>query len=97
MFKSPSEKRIFSYYLKSPDYTVLDLGKRLRRVSFEVDLPLALVEKRLTSEKLLLRVNKMAKRDVCIGCGSLKEMEKSEFNNCYNKGFFLHCNGFVIS
>ena len=32
MFKSLCEKRLFSYYLKHPDYSVLKMGKILRRI-----------------------------------------------------------------
>jgi len=43
MFKSLCEKRIFSYYLRSPDYHVFNLGKKLKRLNFSDSLPLAVI------------------------------------------------------
>lgn len=97
MFKSLSEKKIFSYYLRSPDYNVTNLGKKLRRIGFDDKLPLNVIEKKLSSSKILIRVNKKGRKGVVIGCGVLKEMEKAKFDNCYQKGFFLHSNGIVFS
>ena len=74
MFKSLSEKKIFSYYLRSPDYTVENLGKIIKRITFYDQLPLAVIEKKLGTEKMLIRVNKIGKKGVVIGCGILKEI-----------------------
>ena len=82
MFKSLSEKRIFSYYLRSPDYHVHCLGKKLKRIGFQDSLPLAVVEKRLGMDKILVKVNKIGNKGVVIGCGILKELEKAKFDNC---------------
>ena len=72
MFKSLSEKRIFSYYLKGSDYTVSNLGRKLKRNALTEDLPLAVIEKRISEEKMLIKVNKIGKKNMVIGCGVLK-------------------------
>jgi hypothetical protein len=50
MFKTPGQKRIFSYYLRSPEYLVTDNGKRLQRMSLEDINPIIVVEKELITQ-----------------------------------------------
>ena len=72
MFKSTSEKRLFSYYLKSHDYQVLEFGKKIKRIGFNQKIPVAVIEQKLGKNKVLVRVNKLGKKGVVIGCGILK-------------------------
>lgn len=71
MYKSPSEMNIFSYYLKSPDYLVIDHGRKLQRIDFSQELPLTFVEKRLDEVGVKIRANKIGPKGVAIGCGVL--------------------------
>lgn len=50
MYKSTFEKKIFSYYLKTQDYLVTEMGRRLQRVDLNTGrdkVPVAVVEKQL--------------------------------------------------
>lgn len=71
LFKSLSEKSVFSYYLRSQDYLVLDCGKKLQRVHMNDKLPLCMIEKELDENGIRLRINKKV-QSISIGCGSLK-------------------------
>ena len=97
MFKSLSEKRLFSYFLRHQDYSVTKMGKILKRIDRTDVLPFAVVEKKLSSERTLIKVNKVGKKGLAIGCGILKLMEKKGFNNCYKTGFFLHSKGLIFT
>ena len=74
MFKSLSEKRLFSYYLKHQDYSVLKMGKIIKRIDLTDELPVAVVEKKLDESRTLIKVNKIGMKGVVIGCGILKLM-----------------------
>lgn len=71
MYKSPSEIKIFSYYLKSPDYIVTDHGRKLQRVDQSQVLPLAFIEKCLDEAGVKIRVDKIGPKGISIGCGIL--------------------------
>lgn len=48
MRKSPCQKSIFSYYLKSGDYLIEGKGKVLRRIdNINDNIPIAVVEKEM--------------------------------------------------
>lgn len=97
MFKSPSEKKIFSYYLRSPEYFVSDHGRKVQRTDKSQILPIQVLEKKLDEEGVRIRVNKMGAKGVSIGCGILGEMERLGFENCFKKGYFLFENGVLAT
>lgn len=97
MYKSPSEKKMFSYYLKSLDYLVSDYGHKLQRIDHSQELPLAVVEKEVDESGIKFRVNRLGPKGISIGCGVLAEIDKRNFDNAYATGYYLHNTGVLFS
>lgn len=99
MFKTPGQKRIFSYYLRSPEYLVTDTGKRLQRISLEDINPVIVVEKELvTQTEIKFKITRLGK-GIMFGVADLAELEKGNFKQSikgYESAYLLSHKGSLL-